>query len=140
MGQNKMIIDITELQDMVQDSMVDRCIPDYLLEQAIEMVHEKVAVLVYCAQRIEYAMKSCWKECNDEYIANFVKKWLTDTCKNVDLDRLCGITVSASREHESVSANIDVDIEIIYNETPYFVFPKEESEIEKSMMEMTING
>lgn len=129
-----MIIDLVMLQNMVQDSMLDCYIPDYLVEKAVDIVHEKVAVLLYCAQRIEYAIKSChtWQEpieAYETYANDFIQQWLRDVCNHVDLDRLCGINVSAHRNTVQAPL-VTVNVQLLFNETPHFVFMPETDERE----------
>jgi hypothetical protein len=124
-----MIIDLVMLQNMVQDSMLDRYIPDYLVEKAVDIVHEKVAVLLYCAQRIEYAIKSChaWQEpieVYETYANAFIQQWLHDICAHVDLDRLCGVSVSACR-NPTQDPLVIVNVQLLFNETPHFIFDPE---------------
>ena len=129
-----MMIDIMDLQDKVQDSMLHQDIPDHSVERAMDIVHEKVAVLIYCAQRIEHAIKSCqaWEGRNDSYVSDTVKRWLVETCATADLDRLCGVEVKAIHNKDRAQDPISLDVKFLYNDNPHFMFEAESQDEKQS--------
>ena len=130
-----MLIDVMDLQDKIQDSMLEQKIPESELERAIDMVHEKVAVLIYCAQRIEHAIKGCqeWEGANDTYINGVIQDWLRSTCKTVDLDKLHGVNVKVFYNKDREQDPITLNIQYLYTDNSHLSFESEHEEHEQSM-------